>query len=350
MFRGISVFLHWTFFLLLAWIAYSAWGEYGQWEMVGREVLMVILVFTCVLMHEFGHALMAARYHVKTRDITLWPIGGVARLEYLPEKPVQELMIALAGPLVNLAIIAVLIPLIFLGKGWPVAFDPVEYYANGLLVNLVMVNLSLFLFNLLPAFPMDGGRILRAILGWRFNREKATTIAAYTGMFFAFCFIAFGVYANPVLALIGAFVFLSARGELQAVRSRRNAPTHHAALLVRSDFIQLQPEVTLKEALLRMADVQGVGVIIVEDSGRWAAITSDEIIQFLQSAGEGTILKNSPVVFSEGISPAASMEEVFEKIKTTGCQAIPVVEDQLCVGFITRNDVELVGGLSNKVS
>lgn len=350
MFRGIAVFIHWTFFLLLGWVAYSAWDDSGQWALVGEELLMVLLVFTCVLMHEFGHALMAARYKVMTRDITLLPLGGVARLEHMPEKPFEEFMIALAGPLVNLAIIFVLIPIILIGRGWPVAFDPVDYFSNGIWLNLLMVNLSLFLFNLLPAFPMDGGRILRALLGWKFSREKATTIAAYTGMCFSVVFIAFGIYANPILALIGVFVFLSARGELQMVRRKQSLLRFNAASIMRTDCIKMLSDMTLAEALMKMTESQSGGLII-RDTGRgWAVLTIDALLRAFQENGDRIILLDLPVTFSDGIKSTSSFSEVTEKIKTTGCFAVPVVDENDCLGFITRNDLELADRLMKKAA
>ncbi|WP_243664001.1 site-2 protease family protein [Rhodothermus marinus] len=192
---GIDIFLHWTFGLLIAGIFafYLLHGVGVQAALAG--VVLVLVVFGCVVLHELGHALMARRFGVPTRDITLYPIGGVARLQRIPEEPIQEFWIAVAGPAVNL-VIATVLALVLWGVGG--SFDPNALVQPRLhfLTSLMWINLLLVGFNMLPAFPMDGGRVLRALLALRMNYVRATQIAASIGQGMAVLFGLFGLSAS----------------------------------------------------------------------------------------------------------------------------------------------------------
>lgn len=213
---GIDVRLHASFALICLWIGWLSWRETGSLWGVLNGVALVLLLFLCVLLHEFGHALTAQRFGIRTRHITLWPIGGVALLEAIPDRPGQEVLIALAGPAVNLVIAAVL------RLAEPLAGDGT---VGGILQVLVSANLVLAAFNLLPAFPMDGGRVLRAALALRLGRVRATRIAAIVGRVMAVGFALAGLRGNPVLVLIAGFVWFAAGAESRAVaaQARRQA-------------------------------------------------------------------------------------------------------------------------------
>ena len=161
-FAGIDVYVHATFLLLIGWIGYSHWLQYGTVAKVVEGILFILALFLCVVLHEYGHALTARRYGIKTRDITLYPIGGVARLERLPDKPIEELWVALMGPAVNVVIAALLFVYLYLTDGL-VPITDLTVASGSFLARLMAVNISLVLFNLIPAFPMDGGRVLRGI-------------------------------------------------------------------------------------------------------------------------------------------------------------------------------------------
>ena len=203
---GIGVYIHWSFWLLVGYIALKYAGLGGIGGML-NGVAFIFGVFGCVVLHELGHSLAARRYGIGTRDITLYPIGGVASLESMPRKPVQELVIALAGPAVNVVIAVVLGLLLSLG------------IQDRLLVNLFYTNIALVLFNLLPAFPMDGGRVLRAGLSMLMPRERATSVAATTGKVFAVIMGLVGLFSNPMLVLIAVFVWMAASAEQRVVRA-----------------------------------------------------------------------------------------------------------------------------------
>ena len=215
---GTVIRLHVTFLLFLGWIFLANWysgGSQAAWTSLG----FMILLFACVLAHEFGHIFMARRFGVTTPTVTLLPIGGVAQLERIPEKPSEEFLVAIAGPLVNVVIAAVLV--IFFGA----SLDPrhlagMDNAAVHMLDRLAAVNIFLVVFNLIPAFPMDGGRVLRALLATRLGYTRATEIAASIGQVVAFGLGFLGLFGNPLLIFIAIFVYLAASSEAQLVAIR----------------------------------------------------------------------------------------------------------------------------------
>lgn len=207
---GTDVNIHLTFLLALAWVGLE-WGAIGM--------LFMVSLFACVLMHEFGHVFAARAFGIRTPDITLYPIGGVARLERMPQSPKQELIVALAGPAVNIVIALFLFGLISAGT----ALGALGRSSASFLLVLAEVNIALVLFNLIPAFPMDGGRVLRAILAMWMNRSKATDIAAKVGKVFAILFGVYGLFNNPMLIIIAIFVYRSAAQEAAFVRMQERA-------------------------------------------------------------------------------------------------------------------------------
>ncbi len=211
---GIDTEIHASFLLILAWVALSAWRVSPSVIAVGASLLFTALVFGSVVLHELGHALTARRFGIQTRAITLYPIGGVASLEGSPRTPRQELLIAVAGPAVNLAIAGVLALGLFLLGTAGVAAPLLLMFAQSLLI----ANLMLAFFNMLPAFPMDGGRVLRAWLERRRGRLEATQTAATVGKVFAVLFGIYGLFNNPVLLLIAPFVWFAGERELRMAR------------------------------------------------------------------------------------------------------------------------------------
>jgi len=244
---GIDVYLHFTFLLLLAFIGLSQ-------GLIGRSldaalggVLFFTGLFVCVLLHEYGHALAARRYGIGTRDITMLPIGGVARLERMPEKPSQEFVVALAGPAVNVIIALGLFIGLKLG-GWWQPLSSLSPTGGNIFERLLVANVFLVLFNLLPAFPMDGGRVLRAVLAMKLNHARATRIAARIGQGMAVVFGFAGLFGNPMLLLIALFVWVGAAQEAAAseTKSSFSGATVRDAML--TDFKTLAPGDTLRDA------------------------------------------------------------------------------------------------------
>jgi len=219
---GIEVRVHFTFLLLVAFFAFTDYADGGVKAAVSGSIFLLVL-FLCVLLHEFGHAFAARIFGIRTPDITLLPIGGVARLERMPTSPWQELVIALAGPAVNVVIAAGIV--LFLG-GIPDFRNTAssETTGTGLLMNLFFVNVLLIAFNMIPAFPMDGGRVLRALLATQLRYAMATLIAARVGQVIAVLFIGAAIMTgNYMLIFIAVFVFLGAQQELAYARMRETS-------------------------------------------------------------------------------------------------------------------------------
>jgi Zn-dependent protease len=211
-FGSTVVRVHLTFFLLLVWIGISAWQQ-GGFLAARNSVLFIVLIFACVVLHEFGHILMARRFGIETPDVILLPIGGVARISRMPEKPTQELAVALAGPAVNIAIAFLLF--LVLGTIESESLAHIDDPRVSLLARLAGVNIFLVLFNLIPAFPMDGGRVLHAVLAMKFGNAKATQLAPSLGQVLAFALGFLGLFGNPLLIFIAIFVYIAAGGEAQ---------------------------------------------------------------------------------------------------------------------------------------
>jgi Zn-dependent protease len=214
---GTAVRIHITFILFLGWIFFASYVAEGL-QFALASLVFLVLLFACVLAHEFGHIFTARAFGVATPDVTLLPIGGVARLERIPEEPRQELLIAIAGPLVNVAIaLGLVLAGARLQAGDLAAMDSSSV---SLADRLAAVNLFLALFNMIPAFPMDGGRVLRALLATRMGYVRATEIAAKIGQGVAFALGFVGLLYNPMLIFIAIFVYLAASGEAHVVAMR----------------------------------------------------------------------------------------------------------------------------------
>lgn len=211
-FGATTVRVHLTFFLLLAWIGVSAWQQ-GGIPAARDSILFIVLIFACVVLHEFGHIVMARRFGIETPDVILLPIGGVARMPRMPEKPAQELAVAIAGPMVNV-VIAFLIFLL-IGTIQSDSLAHIDDPRVSLLARLAAVNVFLVLFNMIPAFPMDGGRVLHAFLAMKLGNARATQVAASLGQNLAFGLGFLGLFGNPILIFIAIFVYIAAGGEAQ---------------------------------------------------------------------------------------------------------------------------------------
>src|SRR5215831_9112853 len=237
---GTVVRVHLTFLLFLAWIfaaSYASGGAATAWD----SLVFMVLLFLCVLLHEFGHIFTARAFNVPTPYVTLLPIGGVAQLERIPEEPWEEFLIAIAGPMVNIVIMAALMVL-FDAQLQPSAAAAIDNLKIPLVDRLAAVNLFLALFNMIPAFPMDGGRVLRALLATRFGYVRATEIAASIGQFVAFVLGFVGLFGNPLLIFVAVFVYLAAAAEahLVAIRAISQGVPVTAAML--TEFVTLTPD------------------------------------------------------------------------------------------------------------
>ena len=332
---GIDVYLHVTFLLLLGFIGLVDWAI-----MPGFFVLYVAL-FGCVLLHEYGHALMARRYGVPTRDITLLPIGGVARLERMPDTPWQEFMVAVAGPAVNVVIAALLLPVVMWNGGLSEGFFTTLGLTGSAYEALLKVNLSLIAFNLLPAFPMDGGRVLRSLLAMRMDYARATNIAARVGQGMALVFGAVALFTGQfLLGVIAFFVWTGAAQENRYARMRglfRNATAADAMLPA---TVWLEPNDTLHRALhLRQTRPQAaypviqagnpVGLVVAEDLERFGA--SRYLAAPVSSAMRATNL--------HVLSADTPLEEVLSRMQAHESPVAVVERDGALAGLLTVGEI-----------
>ncbi len=279
---GIGVFIHWTFALLLMYIVYTHYRDGEDVRQILWSLLFILSIFFTVFLHELGHALAAKRYHIVTRDITLLPIGGVARLERIPEKPMEELVVAIAGPAVNIALAimtALLLPFPSLDE-WTTALSG-GVDADNFFLNFFVVNLWLAIFNLIPAFPMDGGRVLRAILSMTMQRHKATLIAARIGQVLAIGFILLGFYANPFLIFIGIFILLGAQSEADMTRTGFAMQDALVGDIVMHRYETLSENDSIDEAVQRLLNGQSKSFLVLSGEHPVGTLSRDEIIQAL---------------------------------------------------------------------
>ncbi|NOD87164.1 MULTISPECIES: site-2 protease family protein [unclassified Ruegeria] len=336
---GSELRVHVTFFLLLAWVGFAAYSVGGLPAAIDNLVF-VLALFACVVAHEFGHALMARRYGIKTPDITLLPIGGLARLERMPEKPMQEVYVALAGPAVNIVIWIVLVAL---GAGTPFeTFSQIDAPGTGLLDRLAYINLLLAAFNMIPAFPMDGGRVFRALLCLRMDRVKATRLAAIGGQIVAIGLGFLGLStANPILVLIAVFVFIAANAESQDVALRSAARRVLARDAMITEFHALSPSDTLSTAAQAVIHTtQHEFPVLEDDSGLLGFVTRNRLFAALASdQPRSTSALSVMDADIPSVALTTGLEEVLEHLHK-GAPAIAVVtQDGRMVGYITRENI-----------
>jgi len=336
---GIRIQVHWTFLILIAWVIVVHVARGANLPAIVGGVLLVLAVFACVILHELGHALTARRFGISTRDITLLPIGGVARLERMPTEPRQELLVAAAGPAVNVAIAA----LLFLGLALGGSLRPVQEIAvvgGSLPAQLLWVNVVLVGFNLLPAFPMDGGRILRALLAYRLDYARSTRVAATVGQGMAILFGFLGLIGpNPFLVFIAIFVYLGAQAESQQVQMRTALDGVTVGDAMMTQFRVLEGGNTLGQA---------IDALLAGAQQDFPVIEGDRILGLLTRATLVAAVKDKgpSVPVSDVVEPSClvvterdKLRGVLSRMREAKCQSVPVVRDDNLVGLLTLENV-----------
>lgn len=344
---GIDIKVHWTFFLLLIFFAFLGFQESGNVLGGVTTALVIVALFFCVLLHEFGHSLVAQRFGIEVPDITLLPIGGLARLKSLPEKPWDEVKIAIAGPLVNVALAPVFFLLAYLLGADLLALPDLLSGVSSLgqvLVYLGYINVALAVFNLLPAFPMDGGRVLRGLLAARFGAVQATDISSSVGQFFAIAFFLIGLLSNQfLLALVAVFIFFGASGERDMVRQRELM----RGLSV-SDVMGTKPRtetVTPYHNFGQVLDSVLHGYQedfpVVDESGNLVGIvTRKEILAAAHSPDRYATVRDLMKTEVPTISPDADLfTDGYRILQESGLRALPVTENGELVGMLTMDDI-----------
>lgn len=337
---GTEVRIHLTFFLLIAWFALAAGSRGGQAAAID-SVVFLLAVFACVLAHEFGHAIVARRYGIATRDITLLPIGGVASMERMPEKPGQELMIALAGPAVNVVIALVLFTVFGASIEPERIAAAVEDQKIDLVTRLALVNVMLVLFNLIPAFPMDGGRVLRALLSYRLDRASATRIAAAIGQAAAFGLGFLGLFGNPLLLFIALFVFLAAAHESYSVElgeATRGVAMRQATI---TSFATLDASATVGEAVEQLLATTQREFPVTDGAGRLRGVlTRDGMIRALTATGPDTPVLDVMERDVATINYRSPLADAVAALQASGQPLVGVVDDSArVVGIVTLENL-----------
>jgi Zn-dependent protease/CBS domain-containing protein len=357
---GIDLKVHWTFFLLLAFFAFAGYQGSGSLTNALVTALVIVALFVCVVLHEYGHSLVAQRLGIEILDITLLPIGGVARLKSLPERPWDEVKIAIAGPLVNVVLAPIFFAIALLLGAGPLDTANILQGGNSLgqiFAYLGFINVSLVLFNLIPAFPLDGGRVLRGLLATRLGAVRATDISAAIGKFFAAAFFLVGLLGgNFLLALVAVFIFFGASGEAQMVREHEQT----RGLSV-SDVMGTKPRTetvtphhTFGQVLDSVVHGYQEDFPVVDEGGKLLGmLTREEIMAAAHSPERYPSVRD---LMNTDVPTISSQADLFEEglpiMQQSGLRALPVTENGELVGMLTIEDIgqaRLLGPLPTKI-
>lgn len=337
-FLGIDVYLHFTFLLVLGFLAVAHWLTGRSVEAALGGVLFFLAIFLCVLLHEFGHALAARRFGVGTRDITLLPIGGVARLDRMPDTPVQEFWIAVAGPAVNVAIAVILAAWLTVTGSWT-ALSSIGTTAGPFAERLLAVNVFLVLFNLLPAFPMDGGRVLRSLLALRLEYVKATNIAARLGQGMAFVFAFLGLFGNPMLLIIALFVWMGASSEMGAAQARSalsGVPVSHAMV---TQFVSLHQTDTLGQAARHVLAGSQQDFPVIDEGRVVGLLERRHLLDGLTRLGPEAFVDEVMVREFPVLRPGEMIELALSREQLQEFPMLPVMANGRLVGLLTMDNL-----------
>lgn len=332
--RGIEVRIHAAFLLLLLWVGGSEWLAGSPQDAVAG-IGFALLAFAAVVLHELGHAVVAGRYGIRTSDITLLPIGGVARLERMPENPREELHIALAGPAVNVVLALVLAGLALASGVAIVPPDASDAATTPLLARMVWLNVALATFNMIPAFPMDGGRVLRAMLALRIDRRRATHIAASIGQIVALAFAFVGLFGSPLLVFIALFVWLGASSEASAEDLRASIRDLRVVDVMIPRVEVLHGGDTLATVAAHVISGFQHDFPVVYSGRVQGLLGHADLIRGLATLGLNArvseVMRPGPTTI-EAMSPLLS---ALEQLERPGCRSLPVVHDGQLVGMVT---------------
>lgn len=336
---GIGIYVHATFWLLILFVLYINWTHGRSLSTALYGVVFVLVIFGCITLHELGHALAALRFGVQTRDITLLPIGGVARLERMPENPIHELWVALAGPAVNVLIAAGLYGALW-WAGAGLNLGEFSWFGGNFLNELMIVNLWLVAFNMIPAFPMDGGRALRALLTMRMEYTRATRVAARVGQGIACLFAVAGFFSDPILIFIGLFVWTGAQQEAtlpQVHSSVQGIPVHRIML---TEFQTLGPDDLVGQAAdPRLAGAQNDFPVVFGDRVL-GVVTGDALARTLVQGGPNAHVREAMRRDVPIADPQLSLEQALGLFREGNCRSIPVEDEGRLVGLLTLESVQ----------
>ncbi len=375
-FWGIPVRLHWSFSLLIFFVIYMGKQQNQSWLHIGISGLFVLLLFLCVLLHEFGHALSAKYFNVPTRDITLLPIGGMARLDKLPEKPIQEFVVAIAGPAVNLVIYLLLSTFIYFEYHLTFDINDLLHFRSnriildptaGFLASLMQANLILAVFNMVPAFPLDGGRVLRALLSIPLGRTKATALAVFLGQtlaigFFIYAFLPLGLNLlpknsslheiidwpfQPVLMFIAFFVIYTARNEYSQVLLEQEMNEKTVADMMSTVFIRFQTIDVMHTAIKKCSESIVKDFLVFDDAQILRGVLQEADINTAKENNHFDALVSTYTTKNfQSARPTESIKSIYDRMIKIEQSLLPVLDTE--GGVVGVVDFEMMENFMKK--
>lgn len=352
---GIPIRLHWTFVLVMGWLVYLGipdW-QYFRGERALWMFLSVFVVFFCILLHELGHAFMAKRYGVQTLQIMLSPIGGQAVLERMPKQPRKELLVALAGPIVNFGLAIIASPLLYFIPPEKVARLPHFFsnpygntflrldYDERFIIGFIALNFLVAIFNLLPAFPLDGGRILRALLSLRMNKLGATRIATFLGQGFAGGIVIFSLSNyNWLMAVIGLFIFISASMEYRYVKLDSRLHSFSVKDILRARFTKIYLGDSLLETIKNWKEGSEKNFLVFDHQERLSGVLTSPVLMEHKDLPTESSVEALTSLDYEGVMASDSLMKIIRLMQEKDYEILPVYENEELVGVVDWNDVE----------
>jgi Zn-dependent protease/predicted transcriptional regulator len=335
---GINVYMHATFLLLILFIVFVNYANGRSLATTFVGVVFVLVIFACIVLHELGHALTARKFGVQTRDIILLPIGGVARLERMPEKPREELWVAIAGPLVNVVIAAILFA-ILMATGFHPHWRDFRWAGGNFLEKLMVVNLWLVGFNILPAFPMDGGRVLRALLATRMEYTRATQMAAHVGQGMALIFGFIGLFSDPFLLFIALFVWMGAEAEASMALMRTSLEGIPVQQVMLTDFKTLHPDEPLSVAIDHALGGWQQDFPVVFGDHVLGVLTREDLMRVLAQGGAEVRVRDAMRREFQTVDSHDMLEHALAILHSCHCRSLPVQHDGRLVGMLNADNV-----------
>lgn len=340
---GVDLYMHATFLLLLAWVAYEFYSERGRVADAVLGIIFIVLLFAIVVLHELGHVLTARQFGVGTRDITLLPIGGVARLERMPREPYQELLVALAGPAVNVVLAIILFAVLMATSGPSALTTTVQpellSVEGSWIFKLLAVNVSLAVFNMIPAFPMDGGRVLRALLALNMDYVRATNVASSIGQFLALLLGFAGLFGPYLLIFIALFVWMGAVQEASMVQMQSALGGIPVQQVMITNYDTLAPSDPLERAIDRIMAGFQQDFPVVEGDRVVGVLTRAALLKALAQQGRGGLVQDVMQREFPSASPGEMLEGVLTRMRECDCQSMPVTDRGRLVGLMCSDNV-----------
>jgi Zn-dependent protease/CBS domain-containing protein len=302
-------------------------------------VSLVFAVFSTVVLHELGHVIVAGKYGCNTKDIMLLPIGGVARLDRMPEKPLQEIAVALAGPAVNLAIAVIIYLSFFMGDAIPVLTDVGVLTRENWVSHFYFANLALAVFNLVPAFPMDGGRVLRGVLGLRMEKTRATVIAARIGQSIATVMFIAGLFFNPFLAFIGLFIFVGAQLEATATMHQRLLHGYTAIDVAMHRLVRVNASDVLRDVADLLLDTDATRFVVEKNGEPVGYLDRELLLHALQQHGQDVFVETVMRREFLSIQPSMPLEEVYKQLAAVTGGVAMIRTNEVIYGFVDMDNI-----------